>query len=388
MEIQPTLPTPLIRPATEARVRPAATPEVALPQDGSDLHHLFPAPAVPSEPLAPAATALEAPPAPLANPALDPGFAPGARQKLQAAIGGTGNSLLNAEHTWPGAWTAPPALANPAPFAGMLVNPHAGAAAMPQMPVPADPSPSLGSRLKAAAQKFWDFGMSGGLIGQARRNRQAATPPAVNTEHTVPPAWTKAAAAPPAWGAPAAAATPQAWAPPVAGGPQVRVQVGDITRMPAQALISNINSEGMWWGGIDGAIQGAAGNQFHTQAAQVLERSGLQEGQTVHARAQQPHKGAFGDVVFVVDDGRKPLREIVLEGLRAADRAGMQSVSLPAMRTGVMAGPAGPGAALREMAAGIQQFQGENPASVRDIQVVVYKDPTMARALQEELARA
>lgn len=372
MEIQPTLPTPLLRPATEARVRPAATPEVALPQDGSDLHHLFPAPAVPSEPVAPAATAVEAPPAPLANPALDPGFAPGARQKLQAAIGGTGNSLLNAEHMWP----APPAFANPAPFAGMLVNPHAGAAAMPQMPVPADPSPSLGSRLKAAAQKFWDFGMSGGLIGQARRNRQAPPTAQLNAEHTVPPAWTKAAAA------------PQAWAPPVAGGPQVRVQVGDITRMPAQALISNINSEGMWWGGIDGAIQGVAGNQFHTQAAQVLERSGLQEGQTVHARAQQPHKGAFGDVVFVVDDGRKPLREIVLEGLRAADRAGMQSVSLPAMRTGVMAGPAGPGAALREMAAGIKQFQSENPASVRDIQVAVYKDAGMARALQEELARA
>lgn len=365
----PSTPPPSLRPlpvGTHALPIPGSpAPEPPLRGDAvSDLHHLFPA--VEETPVQEAPAPVSAP---VTSPAQDPGFAPGARQKLQASIGGAGNSLLNQEHVWPAPTGAPPAWSNPAPYAGMLVNPHAGAAAMPQVPVP-PAGPSFGSRVKQAAQRLWDFGMSGGLIGQARRNRQAGAPQA-----------------PQPFGAPQSVHAPQTLSAPVpVGPPQVRVQVGDITALPAQALITPINSEGMWWGGIDGAIQKVAGGQFHGQASEVLNRSGLTEGQTVLAEARQPHHGAFQDVLFVVDDGGKPLREIVLEGLRSADRAGLQSVSLPAMRTGVMAGREGPGSAVREMAAGIKQFLAENPGNVRDIQVAVYKDPALARAYQDALA--
>lgn len=42
---------------------------------------------------------------------------------------------------------------------------------------------------------------------------------------------------------------------------------GDITRMASvNAIVTLINSEGAWFGGVDGAIQRVAGGQYHAQA--------------------------------------------------------------------------------------------------------------------------
>ena len=51
---------------------------------------------------------------------------------------------------------------------------------------------------------------------------------------------------------------------------KVNVVDGDIAAVPAQVLITAVNSGGMWFGGIDGVIMRAAGDQFHGQAAEAL----------------------------------------------------------------------------------------------------------------------
>jgi len=165
---------------------------------------------------------------------------------------------------------------------------------------------------------------------------------------------------------------------------EVIVQEGDITKVSADALITAINSGGMWFGGIDGAIQRCAGPMFHNQAASAS----LSDGVTVFAQATQQHSGAFRAVLFVVDDLRRPLSQIVEIALKAADSAGVASVTLPAMRTGVMAGEYERTAqeAVAQIGIGVRNFVAEEPRSVRKITFVVYNDPSNARSLRDTFA--
>lgn len=199
-------------------------------------------------------------------------------------------------------------------------------------------------------------------------NRKADAPP------PLPPQNLKAAAPPPL--PPELLETSSAAAAAPVSTPALKTSVvsGDITKIPADAVITGINSGQMWFGGIDGAIQRSAGNQYHAQAA----AGDLSDGNTIVARGQQPHQGAFKDVVFVVDDGGIPLSDIVYKSLVSADQAGMKSVNIPAMHTGVLAGKAGPGAAVQSMAEGIRRFRESGAQNLQDVRVVVYNDPKLA----------
>jgi O-acetyl-ADP-ribose deacetylase (regulator of RNase III) len=113
----------------------------------------------------------------------------------------------------------------------------------------------------------------------------------------------------------------------------VQVIAGDISQIPADALVTAINSSGAWFGGIDRVIQRVAGNHFHDQADALMP---LSDGQTILASGNGTSQ--FQNVIFVVDDVRQPLSGIVFNGLLAASNAGFKSVTLPAIRTGVMLG--------------------------------------------------
>ncbi len=166
---------------------------------------------------------------------------------------------------------------------------------------------------------------------------------------------------------------------------KVSVVSGDISRTKADALITAINSGGMWFGGIDGVINRAAGNLFHSQAQKAMP---LADGQTVVARSNgHAHDGAFTNVVFVVDDLQLPLHEIVCNGLKAASDAGFKSVSLPTVRMGVMLGVVEKSAneAVDEMAKGVKKFLAENPDALKNITFVVYNDSKTQSLLQKAL---
>lgn len=127
-------------------------------------------------------------------------------------------------------------------------------------------------------------------------------------------------------------------------------------------MITAINSGGLWFGGIDGVIQKQAGMQFHQQAADAMP---LHHLNTVVARKRKPHRGMFQDVVFVVDDLQTPLHDVIYRALEAANDAGYKSVSLPAIRTGVMLGKVEKDAksAVVELLKGILEFYNDFPNS-------------------------
>ena len=167
---------------------------------------------------------------------------------------------------------------------------------------------------------------------------------------------------------------------------KVSVVSGDIAKVNVDALITAINSGGLWFGGIDGVINRAARNLFHSQATAAMP---LHDGQTIVALKQgRAHGGAFVNVVFVVDDLQRPLHEIVYNGLKAASDAGFKSVSLPTIRMGVMLGVVEKSTeeAVEEMAKGVTKFIAENVnTSLKNITFVVYNDKMTQSLLETAL---
>lgn len=172
------------------------------------------------------------------------------------------------------------------------------------------------------------------------------------------------------------------------GTTNVQYVKGDISKISADALITAINSGGMWFGGIDGVIQRCAGDLFHAQAEMAMP---LKHGQTLVARSNgRPHKGLFANVIFVVDDLKGKLRDIIFRGLKTAADAGFATVTLPTIRMGVMLGVVekSPLEAAIEIVQGIKMFVNQYPSSsLRSITLVVYNDPNAVRLLEEASQR-
>ncbi len=155
---------------------------------------------------------------------------------------------------------------------------------------------------------------------------------------------------------------------------------GDIAQIPAQAMIAPINSGGMWFGAIDGVIQRNAGGQFHNQVN--LPKQHLD---TIVARKKTAHRAQFSDVIFVIDDLEGPLHNVVYAALEAAGAAGYTSVSLPAIRTGVMLGTVEKNArdAVAELLFGITEYYKDNPnSSVSNLTFVIYDSQEVYNLLQ------
>ena len=157
---------------------------------------------------------------------------------------------------------------------------------------------------------------------------------------------------------------------------EVGVVAGDIASVPSDAIITAINSGGMWAGGIDRVIMrfSGAGGQYHEQAAAKMP---LKDGDTVVADKKAPHNGKYDKVVFVVDDLKRPLREIVQRGLIAADDAGLKTVTVPAIRMGVMLGVVekSPKDAVMEIALGIKTFVENHIKNIERITFVIFQEP-------------
>ena len=166
----------------------------------------------------------------------------------------------------------------------------------------------------------------------------------------------------------------------------IAVQVGDITKIPANALLTTINSGGMWFGGIDGAIQRAAGDLYHSQAQQAMPLSDLQ---TVIAKGNRTnHQGFFDNVIFIVDDLQSPLDKVLYNGLEASHNEAYKNILIPTMRMSVVAGVReSPEEAVQKMSEGLKRFMDDYAHKTRleDITFVVYNDAQTQKRLTDEL---
>lgn len=158
-------------------------------------------------------------------------------------------------------------------------------------------------------------------------------------------------------------------------GINVAVQDGDITRIPANAILTAINSGGRWFRGINGAISKVAGKHYHNQAGAKMPFSDLQI--IVAKGNKENHNGLFDDIVFVVDDLQSSLDEVIYKGLEASHNEAYERILIPPIRMGVMAGVReSPEEAVKKMGEGLERFMKKysDKTKLQDISFVVYKD--------------
>ena len=166
---------------------------------------------------------------------------------------------------------------------------------------------------------------------------------------------------------------------------KVQVISGDVNRVKADALITPVGNHDFWFGMVNVAIRKVAGFLFHLQIAKTLFDDDFLEGETAVALSYDyPHKGKFTNVVFVIDNLRLPLHEIVHNGLKTADVAGFKSVSLPiSMPIIRMDTISQEQEIVDEIAKGVKEFLKRG--GLDSITLVVDNDPKMQKMLEAAL---
>lgn len=173
----------------------------------------------------------------------------------------------------------------------------------------------------------------------------------------------------------------------------VEFGVGDITQVKSDAIITLINSAGMWFGGVDSAIQRITG-AFHGIAGTYMGgKEGIKDGDTIFANGEMiPGNRDFRSVIFVIDDLELPLGELVEAGLDEACKNDLQVVTMPLMRSGVMAGVKEKSLeeVSAQMIAGIKAAADKNPEKTLAAKIIVYSDPdgTRVETLKSEARRS
>ncbi|HEY3836414.1 MAG TPA: O-acetyl-ADP-ribose deacetylase [Bryobacteraceae bacterium] len=144
--------------------------------------------------------------------------------------------------------------------------------------------------------------------------------------------------------------------------PRIRLERGDITRVPVDAIVNAANSALAGGGGVDGAIHRAGGPSLMQELDGIREREGgCPTGSAVVTRAGKlPARFVFHAVGPVYRDGRHSEPELLASCyrtcLKLAEEKEARSISFPAISTGIYGYPADQAAeiAVREVEAFLQ----------------------------------
>jgi O-acetyl-ADP-ribose deacetylase len=161
----------------------------------------------------------------------------------------------------------------------------------------------------------------------------------------------------------------------------MRVERGDITRIPVDAIVNAANSALAGGGGVDGAIHRAGGPSLMQELDGIREREGgCPTGSAVVTGAGRlPAKFVFHTVGPVHRDGKHGEPELLASCyrtcLRLAVEHGARTIAFPCISTGVYGYPADEAAeiAVRE----VRDFLSKNDA-VDEVLFVVF-DSTAER---------
>jgi len=176
---------------------------------------------------------------------------------------------------------------------------------------------------------------------------------------------------------------------PFPGGKRLRLVVGDITRVPADAIVNAANSSLAGGGGVDGAIHRAGGPALMRELDRIrAQTGGCPTGSAVVTTAGNlPARFVFHAVGPVYRGGRHNEAELLAcchrTCLSMAEERDLRVVSFPAISTGVYGYPV-EAAAPVALAAARAHLEREGNC-VQEIVFVLYDQATydaFARALE------
>ena len=161
-----------------------------------------------------------------------------------------------------------------------------------------------------------------------------------------------------------------------ASGRKIALQEGDITRVPADAIVNAANSALAGGGGVDGAIHRAGGPTIMRELDTIRQQTGgCPTGSAVATGAGKlPAKHVFHAVGPVYRDGRHGEAELLASCYRRclalAEEREVETITFPAISTGVYGYPLDEAAqiALREVKSHLEKAEGK----VRKVVFVLY----------------
>lgn len=163
----------------------------------------------------------------------------------------------------------------------------------------------------------------------------------------------------------------------------VRLVLGDITQQRGDALVNAANSGLVPGGGVDGALQQAAGPELLEERRQALRRAGgrvavgdavisgagrLSAKHVIHAVGPRWSGGGAGE--------RDLLASAYRTALKVAKQNQVRSIYFPAISAGIFGYPLGEAAqvAVKAVLAELQ----EEPGSLREVTFVLFNDRFLA----------
>lgn len=173
-------------------------------------------------------------------------------------------------------------------------------------------------------------------------------------------------------------------------GKVLRLTVGDITKVPADAIVNAANSALAGGGGVDGAIHRAGGPSIMEELDEIRRaQGGCPTGSAVVTGAGRlPARYVIHAVGPVYRDGNHGEPDLLAScyrtALALAEERGLESISFPSISTGAYRYPVREAArvALREVCAHLERPEG----SLRTVTFVLFAQPDYeqyAEALEE-----
>jgi O-acetyl-ADP-ribose deacetylase (regulator of RNase III) len=172
-------------------------------------------------------------------------------------------------------------------------------------------------------------------------------------------------------------------------GKSLRLQIGDITKVPADAIVNAANSALAGGGGVDGAIHRAGGPSIMRELDVIRARTGgCPTGSAVVTGAGSlPAKYVFHAVGPVYRGGGKNEAELLAScystSIDLAEQHELHTISFPAISTGIYGYPIPEAAAIaiREISSGL-----ERSSHLREAIVVLF-DRNSYEAFAAELKK-
>lgn len=170
---------------------------------------------------------------------------------------------------------------------------------------------------------------------------------------------------------------------------RIELLVGDITKIPVDAIVNAANSTLAGGGGVDGAIHRAGGPSLMQELDRIREaEGGCPTGSAVVTGAGRlPAQYVFHAVGPVYRDGShgepELLRSCYIACLNLAAERNLSSISFPSISTGVYGYPVREAAAIALEA--VRKWLNQPGGSVRTVKLVQFseRDHAVYRAVAE-----
>jgi O-acetyl-ADP-ribose deacetylase (regulator of RNase III) len=165
------------------------------------------------------------------------------------------------------------------------------------------------------------------------------------------------------------------------GAARIRLVTGDITHVPADAMVNAANSRLAGGGGVDGAIHRAGGPSIMEELERIRPAGGCPTGKAVVTTAGRlPAKWVIHAVGPVWRGGARRESELLASAYRAslklACERGAKIVTSPSISTGVYGYPVDKAAVVALRA--VVEFLAAGSGSIKEIIFVLFDRDTFA----------